>query len=53
MKELILQMEAQGQNSVSDSELQQKWEETEKAKQGAEIRVDKAEATNTELQAQL
>ena len=41
-----MQMEAQGQPSVSDSELQQKWEETDKAKQDAEIRVDKAESTN-------
>ena len=31
MKELILQMEAQGQPSVSDSELQQKLEETNQA----------------------
>ena len=53
MKELILHMEAQGQPSVSNSELQQKLEETKKAKQDAEIRADKAESTDRELQAQL
>ena len=46
-------MEAQSRPSVSDSKLQQKLEETEKAKRDTEIRADRAESRNRESAAQL
>ena len=46
-------MEAQSRPSVSDSKLQQKLEESEKAKRDAEIRSDMAESRHRDLASQL
>ena len=53
MKEIMLQWETQGRPSVSESELQQKLSDAEKAQQAEATRANKAESRNKELEEQL